>query len=241
MLIKIALNGARKKTESEFIPHSLSEIEKEVKAVLPKGYLTFHIHCYDKQGRESLKPEDVDSLVLMVRNISPEIQLGISSGDWIEPDPEKRINYIKNWKYLPDFISVNMIEENAVEIAGLLISRGILVEAGLNETKAAEIFVNSNLQKGCCIILIEPEEEEINPALKTVNDIEKVLNHNKINLKRLLHGFNSAAWDLLREAKKRGYDGRIGMEDTLYLEDGTKVKSNLEIIESAEKIINRQK
>jgi len=46
---------------------------------------------------------------------------------------------------------------------------------------------------------------------------------------------------LLREAKKRGYDGRIGMEDTLYLEDGTKVKSNLEIIESAEKIINRQK
>lgn len=238
MLLKIALNGARPKSQNEFIPHSLEEIQKEVTRLYKIGSKVFHIHCYDKNGNESLRPEDVNNLVSMVRNISTEIQIGISSGDWIEPDLEKRINYIKQWKYPPDFASVNMIEEDAIDVSQALIARGILVEAGLNEKKAAENFIKSNWSGGCCRILIEPEEEIFDSALNTVNEIEEILDINQMKIKRLLHGFNSVAWDLLREAKKRGYDGRIGMEDTIYLENGKKVSGNLEIIQEAIKIIN---
>lgn len=239
MLLKIALNGARPKSENEYMPQSLDEIEKEVRSIYQNGYKVFHIHCYDKTGKESLKPEDVNNLVSRIKNISPEIQIGISTGDWIEPDVEKRINYIKGWKILPDFASVNMIESNSIDISKLLIERGILVEAGLNDREAAEIFVKSKLSEGVCRILIEPEEENFSAAISTINEIETVLDSNGINIKRLLHGFNSASWDMLREAKKRGYDGRMGMEDTIFLESGIKVSSNLKLINYADKIITQ--
>lgn len=238
MLIKVALNGARPKEQNEFIPQSLSEIEKEVRLLYKNGSKLFHIHCYDEDGNESLKPADVNKLVSTVKNISSEIQIGISSGDWIEPDLDKRKSFISAWNNVPDFISVNMIEDNAKDISELLISKGVKVEAGLNEKKAAEIFVAGNLVKKCCRVLIEPEPEELETAVKTINEIEEILNLSKVNIPRLLHGFNSVSWYILREAKRRGYDSRIGMEDTIYLEDGTMVKSNLELIKYANKLLN---
>lgn len=238
MLIKIALNGARSKAQNKFIPQSLGEIEKEVKLLYKNGHKVFHIHCYDENGNESLKPNDVNKLISLVRNISPEIQTGISSGEWIESDPEKRKSYIKAWDKNPDFISVNMIEDDAIEISKLMMVKGVKIEAGLNEKKAAEIFVESELVKDCYRILIEPEAEEISSALETINEIEEVLDKHKIVIPRLLHGFNAVSWELLKEAKKRGYAGRIGMEDTIYLENGEIVKSNLDLIQYANKILN---
>lgn len=238
MLIKIALNGARSKNENKFIPHSLIEIEREVKLLFKYNYKVFHIHCYDESGNESLKPKDVNQLVSVVKNISPEIQIGISSGDWIEPILEKRKNYITSWDLIPDFISVNMIEDDAVEISNLLISRGVMVEAGLNEREAAEIFVKSNLNTSCCRILIEPESEIFDHAIQEVNEIEKILDSANMQIPRLLHGFNSVSWDMLIEAKRRGYDSRMGMEDTIYLENGEMVKSNLVLLEYANKVLN---
>lgn len=237
MLVKVALNGARPKEQNKYLPQSLAEIEKEVTLLHNYGCRVFHIHCYDADGNESLKPNDVNKLVSLVKNISSEIQIGISSGDWIEPDLEKRKTYIKAWANIPDFISVNMIEDDAIEISKLLISKGGKIEAGLNEKKAAEIFVESGLVKNCYRILIEPEPEELNAAIQVIDEITEVLDLTNIKTKRLLHGFNSVAWDILREAKRRGYDGRIGMEDTIYLENGKMVKGNLEIIQYADKIL----
>jgi len=233
MLIKIALNGARTKAENQFIPHSLSEIQREVSLLYKSGYKIFHIHCYDENGFESLKPLDVEKLVTTVKNISSEIQIGISSGEWIEPDFIKRKNYIKAWEVIPDFVSVNMIETNSIEISKLLLLKGIKIEAGLNEKKAAEILVKSEIANDCLRILIEPEAEEIKTAINTVNKIEEVLDKYFITTPRLLHGFNSVAWDLLIEAQKRGYDSRIGMEDTIYTADGELVVSNSELIDHA--------
>ena len=237
MLIKIALNGARLKEQNKYIPQSLTEIEKEVSLLYDYGCKVFHIHCYDENGKESLKPKDVNNLVQLVKHISLEIQIGISSGDWIEPDLEKRKSYIKAWENKPDFISLNMIEDDALEISELLIEKGVLIEAGLNEKRAAEILIKSNVIKDCCRILIEPEPEELDLAIETINEIEKVLDANNVKIPRLLHGFNSVSWEILREAKKRGYDGRVGMEDTIYLENGEMVKSNLEIIQYANKML----
>lgn len=238
MLLKIALNGARPKSENEYLPHTLDEIEKEVTLLYEHGCNVFHIHCYDRDGNESLKPEDVSNLITRVKSISSDIQIGISSGAWIEPDFGKRMRYINDWQFLPDFISVNIIEDKAIDIANLLISKGVLVEAGLNGSKAADIFVKSSLAEDCGRVLIEPAEGILDSAINTIDEIERILDSNGITIKRLLHGFNETAWDILREAKKRGYDSRIGMEDTIYLESGQKVKSNLEIVKEARRINN---
>ena len=239
MLIKIALNGARSKDENKFIPQSPDEIEKEVKLLFENGNKVFHIHCYDEKGNESLKPQDVNRLVSSVKNISSEIEIGISSGDWIEPDLEKRKKYIKEWKNVPDFISVNIIEDDAVEISKLLISKGIKIEAGLNEKRAAEKFIESNLISDTFRILIEPEPEELSAAIKTVNEIEEILDKKNLEIPRLLHGFNKVAWEIMREAKIRDYDSRIGMEDTIYIESGKMVESNLELIKHAREILRK--
>jgi uncharacterized protein (DUF849 family) len=233
MLLKIALNGARPKSENSSIPQSIEEIIEDVQSIYRVGYHVFHIHCYDKHGNESIEPEDVSALVSSIKRISPQIQIGISTGDWIEPDLDKRIRCIEGWNVAPDFVSVNMIEHDALTISKILMKKGVLIEAGLSEEKAAEIFVKSELDKGCIRILVEPEEEDINGAMKTVTAIEHILNRKNNTLKRLLHGFNSTSWELLKEAQNRGYDGRMGLEDTIYLENGKKVTSNLELIQAA--------
>ena len=53
-----------------------------------------------------------------------------------------------------------------------------------------------------------------------------------------MHGFNNVSWEILKETKKREYDSRIGMEDTIYLENGKMVVSNLELIQNANNILN---
>ncbi len=240
-MIKIALNGARPKNECEFIPNTPAEIKKEVLKLFHLGFLIFHIHIYDNSGRESLAMKDVKEVVGSLREISPDIQLGISTGDWIEPDFSKRINYIRNWRVIPDFASVNIVEENSIEVAEELIKREIKVEAGLTDTESAEKFVKSGIVNECVRILIEPQEQSINDALSTVEKIEAILDQYKINLNRLLHGFDETAWGLIKEAFKRGYDTRIGLEDTIFLPSGKKASSNLELTEEALKIASTWK
>jgi uncharacterized protein (DUF849 family) len=240
MLLKIALNGARPKIENENIPQAIEEIQKAVDQLFQLGYNVFHIHCYDKKGNESINPEDVLELITTVKKISSKIKIGISTGEWIEPDLTQRVKLIESWTVVPDFVSVNIIEDNVQEVTNALIKKGVTIEAGLSEKKAAEIFVNSNLKEYCERILIEPEEEILEEALVTVSAIESILNQENNKVKILLHGFNSASWGLIREAKRREYDSRIGLEDTIYLENGVKVKNNLELIMAAEKIIKKE-
>ncbi len=240
MLLKIALNGARPKIENENIPQAIEEIQKAVDQLFQLGYNVFHIHCYDKKGNESINPEDVLELITTVKKISSKIKIGISTGEWIEPDLTQRVKLIESWTVVPDFVSVNIIEDNVQEVTNALIKKGVTIEAGLSEKKAAEIFVNSNLKEYCERILIEPEEEILEEALVTVSAIESILNQENNKVKILLHGFNSASWGLIREAKRREYDSIIGLEDTIYLENGVKVKNNLELIMAAEKIIKKE-
>lgn len=235
MLLKVALNGARPKSDNYNIPQTIEEITSQVREVFTFGYNTFHIHCYNSKGLESLEPGDVEKLVVSVKQISPGIQVGISTGDWIEPDLSKRIKLISSWNVIPDFVSVNIIEDDVSEVCKALRNKGVKIEAGLNEKKAVEIFKQMAIDDYCIRILIEPESENYEEAVLTVNEIEDVLDNN--NLPRLLHGFNKASWPLLREAKKRGYDSRMGMEDTVFDEERNPVNSNIELIKAAHSII----
>jgi uncharacterized protein (DUF849 family) len=158
-MIKIALNGARPKTESRFIPNSPSEIKEDVQKLFQSGFSTFHVHIYDTSGKESLADKDLAAVISRLRDISTQIKIGISTGDWIEPDLTKRISHIRSWKIIPDFASVNIVEENSIEIAKELIMKGIKVEAGLTDPESAEKFVKSGIIKYCIRILIEPQEQ----------------------------------------------------------------------------------
>ncbi|HVQ37528.1 MAG TPA: 3-keto-5-aminohexanoate cleavage protein [Pyrinomonadaceae bacterium] len=156
-----------------------------------------------------------------------------------------RFEAISAWNVLPDFASVNFGERGAVKLARLLLSRGVDVEAGLCDAKAADVFLESGLGQSCLRILIEPQEQELADALATVSAIEKSLG---IGLRQplgmppiLLHGTEATVWPMMDEAITRGYDVRVGLEDTLCRPDGTTVRDNAELVAAAILRVNQVK
>ncbi|MFE6854460.1 3-keto-5-aminohexanoate cleavage protein, partial [Streptomyces sp. NPDC057674] len=49
----------------------------------------------------------------------------------------------------------------------------------------------------------------------------------------LLHGEDAGAWPVLRLARRLGLAARIGLEDTVLLPDGTRARSNAELVAAA--------
>lgn len=187
--------------------------------------------------KESLEAEDVARTVLAVRAAAPSASIGVSTGAWILPHPA-RLQAVAAWDILPDFASVNFNEEGAVELASLLLSRGVAVEAGLCDAAAAEVWLKSGLTTNCLRVLLEPQEQEMMRALATVNAIEKILGvrtqpRGTSLPPLLLHGTEATAWPMLDEAIARGYDLRIGLEDTLVMPDGTMAKDNAKLVTEA--------
>jgi uncharacterized protein (DUF849 family) len=134
---------------------------------------------------------------------------------------------------LPDFASVNFKEEGAVELASLLASRGLGIEAGLSDALGAEILVTSGLAPSFLRILLEPQENSADSALANVSAIEAALKAGGVKLPLLLHGLDATAWELLDAASARGYDTRFGFEDVLTLPSGALAASNAELIAEA--------
>jgi uncharacterized protein (DUF849 family) len=244
MLIKAAINGGRSRAEHTAVPVSPDEQAAAVVECLKAGAKAIHLHVRSTSSgdslhskKESLYAEDVAGTLLAVRSAAPKSKIGISTGAWILPDPTARLKAVTAWEVLPGFASVNFNEDGAIELARLLLWRGVEVEVGLCDAGAAEVFLKSGLAARCFRILIEPQEQEMERALGTVRAIEEVLNSEMAELPRLLplllHGTEATVWPMMDEAISRGYDVRIGLEDTLVLPDGRMAKDNAELVAEA--------
>jgi uncharacterized protein (DUF849 family) len=238
-MLKAAINGVRKKSDHPILPVSDAEILNEIKLSLKAGADAIHFHVRNKEGGESLFTKDLNRIFTLLRKELPQAKLGISSGEWILPDSQKRIEAIKGWEMLPDFVSVNIDEEAAEDVAEILISKKVGVEVGISFPEEAEKFVKSNFVRDCLRILIEPIEQDISEVERNIKEIESVLDKSKISVPRLLHGFNNMVWYLIKLSSEKGYSTRVGMEDTFTLPDGRPASSNAELVKEAVKILNK--
>jgi len=235
LLIKAAINGGRSRAEHAAVPLSPAELAADVIECLKAGAGAIHLHVRSTSGEteeESLNLDDVAQAIIAVRTSAPNEQLGISTGAWILPHPE-RLNAARAWEVLPGFASVNFSEAGAAELAELLLSRGVEVEAGLCGAVDAQVFLKSGLAARCLRVLLEPQEQEFDRAIAAVNAMEEVLKSGAVDLPVLLHGTEATAWPMLEEAIARGYDLRIGLEDTLVMPDGRTTKNNAELVTEA--------
>lgn len=94
-------------------------------------------------------------------------------------------------------------------------------------------LLESGLAERCVRLLIEIETQDLAEALMEVEDIEVLLDKALLKVPRLLHGVDATAWPLLELSLQRGYDVRIGLEDTLALPDGRLASGNAELITQA--------
>jgi uncharacterized protein (DUF849 family) len=233
MLITAAINGSRSKAEHPHIPVTSEEIATAAAEAVNEGAGAIHFHARAEDGREVLDSAAVAANLHAVRARLRNLPVGVSTGAWIVPDPESRLRKVQAWDVLPDFASVNFHEEGAAGLAATLIGRGVGIEAGISNARAARNLVSSGLSRQCLRILVEAQDQEIASALKTALEIESILSHAGIGLTTVLHGTDRTAWQLLDEALRRGYDIRIGFEDTLRLRNGKRAQSNAELVREA--------
>ena len=235
MLIECALNGGRTRSEHPGVPCTPQELANSAREAVSAGAGAAHFHVRNREGHQSLEAEDVARTVEAVRAAIPGTPFGVSTGAWIVPDAKARHEKVAQWKVLPPFASVNFNEEGSVALAELLLSRGVGIEAGVGSAQAVEAFVASGTASRCIRVMFEPEQQDLRAALDVVERLEKLLDRAGVKIPRLLHGLNGTAWDLIDAAVKRGYDARIGFEDTLLLPNGAQAASNVALVTEAVK------
>jgi uncharacterized protein (DUF849 family) len=223
MLIKVALNGGRAGA-----PSTPEEIADDVAVCAAAGATVFHVHPRDAGGIESLLPAYAGPVLRAVRANVPHVSVGLTTGAWILPAVSARLEAIAGWHELPDFASVNFDEDGCESVAGLLVERGIAVEAGVLDAESTRRFLAARIP--AARVLLELQEQRLSDALRALETILDALGEHPAP--RLLHGHGAVAWELLDEAIRRGYATRIGLEDVTTLPDGRPAK-NVELFAEA--------
>lgn len=239
MLIQAAVNGNRSLSDNPHVPTTPAAISADGQAAVHAGAGALHVHIRDDSAAETLDHEHVARVLTGFRAHCPRVPIGVSTGAWITPDPARRLEQVREWRgsAAPDYASVNFHEEGAVELARLLHSLGIGIEAGISHAAEAERWLASGLAPVTLRVLLEPEAQVVADALAETAAVEAVLQRGAPSVPRLLHGADATAWPFIRLAHARGYDLRIGFEDTLTLPDGTPARSNAELVHAVRALI----
>ena len=229
-VLKAALNGNRPPASHPALPLTPSDLATDAAVCVRAGVAAIHIHPRRDAGAETLDPEIVDETVKIVR-AAARVPIGVSTGAWIEVDPTRRADLVSRWLE-PDMASVNFGEEGAELVVEALFGAGIGVEAGVWSIDDAERLAAAHLTGRLVRVLVEVVHPTPNPVGE-VMAINGALDRLGIDVPRLFHGEGEAAWPVVRFAFAQGFDTRIGLEDTLYLPDGTLAASNIALVEAA--------
>jgi uncharacterized protein (DUF849 family) len=233
MLIKACLNGSREPGSHPALPLTPMQLADAARDAVAAGAGALHIHPRRADGSQSFEPDDVAAAIAAVRAACPAVPIGGTTIAWVEPDLARRLALVRSWATRPDFVSVNFSEEGIEQLCAVLLEAGIGIEAGLGSADDAQLLIASGLASRCVRLLIEPDDQITTAALATAQAIETLLDQAGIRTPRLLHGFETGAWPLLDLALQRGYDTRIGFEDTLTLPDGSPARDNAQLVAMA--------
>jgi uncharacterized protein (DUF849 family) len=220
------------------LPVSPAELAAEAAAAVSAGASDIHVHPKDAAGRDTLEADTVAAVLEAIRATVPaHVQIGVTTGAWVERDPRRRAALVRAWTTLPDHASVNWHEDGAEHVAQALLVRGVGIEAGIySGTDAARRFRASAWPARVVRVLAEVTDSEPDTAIGTaaalLDELEP-LGQTRI----LLHGEDGGAWPVLGYAARLGLDSRIGMEDVLTMPDGTPATGNAELVTAARSII----
>jgi uncharacterized protein (DUF849 family) len=232
-MLQACLNGNRSRSFHPAIACTPAELAVDARAAVDAGAEELHVHPRGADGEQSLEPHDVGSALLAIRESVPGIPIGISTLWNIEPGGRARQAPMREWRVLPDYVSVNLIEEDAPEVMALMIGRGIGIEAGLWSVADALRFVGLPAAERCLRILVEINEQDLSAGLHVAHDVRAIIGKSGLGLPVLLHGVDETMWPIYQEALQRGLDGRIGLEDGAVLPDGKRAADNAELLRAA--------
>ncbi len=232
MIVQACLNGRRTKAFHPAVPISPEEIARDAVRAVEAGAAELHIHARNHAGEECLR--SVDEVVSVARSACPGTPIGVSTGSWIETDPQATLEAVSAWQILPDYASVNLSEAAAPALFELLGSKGIGIEAGIASVEDAERFVSRREQNRVVRILIEMDHEtEWQEASDAYRGITDVLGRAPRTFPVLLHGYDATVWPFVRLAREKRLSTRVGFEDGKLLPSGQVARDNAELVAAA--------
>ena len=233
MILQACLNGGRGKDFHAAVPRTPAELAADAARCVAVGTAELHIHPRDAAGIETLEPDLVAAALIAVRAAVPGIPVGLSTHWYIPPGGAARRSPISRWTVLPDYVSINLSEEDAPLLIGEMLGMGVGVEAGIWSVTDAERFIRLADTSRCLRVLIEINEQDATEGLTIAGGIREVLAGAGIALPQLMHGLDATVWPLYQEALRLGLDSRIGLEDGRDLPSGAVAAGNAELIAAA--------
>ncbi|MBT2442666.1 3-keto-5-aminohexanoate cleavage protein [Streptomyces sp. ISL-36] len=228
-MVQVCLNGGRGPGDSAAVPMSPAAMAEEAARAVAAGATDVHVHPKTPCGGDTVSPRVLAETLTAIR-AAVDVPVGVTTGAWAEPDPVRRVGRVRSWTVLPDHASVNWHEQGAEELAAALLDRGVGVEAGLwSGTDGPARFLRSPLAPRVLRILAEVMDTDPATAGTTALDLLATL-ADAPAAPLLLHGEDGGAWPVVRLARRLGLETRIGLEDTLFLPDGSPAGSNAQLV-----------
>lgn len=234
--LKACINGARTPDAHPGLPVTPEQLAAAAVAAHEAGAKAVHLHPKGADGVDSLLADDVAAAVTAVRHAVPGLPLGVTTGFWALPDPDRRRQAVEEWSVLPDFASLNWHEPGSPELAEVLLGKGLGVEIGIFHAEAAASWAASDMAQHCMRVMIELQADA---DIALADDLLDQVLAAGSPAPVLLHGLDESCWPLLEHAGVRGVQTRIGLEDTLLLPDGTVAPDNAALVSAAVEMLSR--
>jgi uncharacterized protein (DUF849 family) len=234
-VLQAVLNGSRPEDAHPALPVLARHLARDARAVARLGVSSVHVHPRDPHGQETIDPVHVGDAVALMRQEAPVMEIGVTTGRWIQPDPRKRIEAVLAWGRLgvgkPDVCSVNVHEKGWIDVCNAAASVGIGVELGVWTSGDAVTLRQQGVPPSTVRVLAESTVTDPETAVAEAVRILRALGQLPVPV--LLHGEEDGAWPVLEYAVRMGIDTRIGFEDVLVRPDGWLATGNDDLARAA--------
>ncbi|MFI6422784.1 3-keto-5-aminohexanoate cleavage protein [Streptomyces sp. NPDC050842] len=234
-MLQVCVNGSRGPGDASGVPMSPESMAEAAGLAVAAGAGDVRVHPRTPCGSESLSPRVLAPVLTAVR-AAVAVPVGVTAGAPAEPDPGRRAARVRSWAglpELPDHASADWHEPGAEKVAAALLELGVGVEAGVRSgTDGPERFARSPLAPRVLRVRAEVADPDPATAGVTARALLGILDVPS-GVPVLLHGVDGGTWPVLRLARRLGLGTRIGLADTLLLPDGTRARSNAELVAAA--------
>lgn len=240
-MLQVTPNGGLGKDVHPHVPVRLDEVLADLRACLTLGATGVHLHPRDASGAESLDPEAVNeagaAVRALARELGKDVEIGLTTGAWIEPDLERRIELIRSWQGV-DIATVNLCEPGWEQVMTAMEECGIGVDVGLWGPSEVDPLLESGWAHRAQRISLElgpdaPPHHLTGDPVEIARGITARLSAARVETPLLIHGEAEWTWPLVAEAVAQGQSTRVGFEDSVHLPDGTPARSNAELVRAA--------
>src|SRR5256886_11031624 len=167
-LIQAAINGRLTRAEHPGVPTTPDQQALAAAECVAAGAGAIHLHVRAPDGRESVAAGGVARAVAAMRGAVPGVPFGGSTGAWIVVDSERRLKEGERWTVLPDYASVNFHEDGSRQLAELLHSRGVGIEAGPSHARGGGVLRESGRAPPRPRLLLRPRGPGADAAPRVV-------------------------------------------------------------------------